>query len=116
MKSSLIFRSDDVAEHYIVDDWRYFDLSSLGVVKKVMFEMSSTDNGTYGMNTPSYFAFDDFGAMPAASVATGIRGITADQNVEGRYGIDGKTLTRGSSQKGIQIVRMKDGTVRKVLR
>ncbi len=32
------------------------------------------------------------------------------------YGIDGKVLTRGASQKGIRIIRQSDGTVRKVVK
>ena len=109
-------RSTDESEHYIVNDWRYFDLSSLGIVKKVKFEMSSSDNGEWGMNTPSYFAMDDFGAQAAAPVATGISDRVAGQDVEGRFSLDGKTLTCGSRQKGVQIVRLKDGSVRKVVR
>lgn len=38
------------------------DLSVLGTVKKIVFTMSSSDNSTWGMNTPAYFAFDNFGA------------------------------------------------------
>lgn len=56
------FRSDNASERYIVKDWQYMDLSSLGTVKKVVFTMSSSDNSSWGMNTPSYFAFDNFGA------------------------------------------------------
>lgn len=42
----------------LVDKWTWFDLSALGKVAKVKFEMSSTDNGQYGMNTPAYFCID----------------------------------------------------------
>ena len=52
----------DEATAYIINDWRYVDLSGLGKVAKIGFELSSTDNGTYGMNTPAYFCFDNFGA------------------------------------------------------
>jgi hypothetical protein len=51
----------DVAKGIFADDWVQFDLSSLGKVKKVVFNMySSTDlhNG-YGMAAPAYFAYDD---------------------------------------------------------
>lgn len=58
------FRSENEADHYIVSDWQYFDLSVLGPIKKVGFELTSSDNGEYGMNTPAYFAFDNFGALP----------------------------------------------------
>ena len=44
----------------IVDTWTWVDLSDLGPVKQLTFSMSSTDNGDFGMNTPSYFAMDNF--------------------------------------------------------
>ncbi|MBR4130717.1 MAG: DUF4465 domain-containing protein [Bacteroidaceae bacterium] len=52
----------DAKKAYIIDDWRYVDLSCLGVVAKIAFSLSSSDTGAYGMNTPGYFCFDDFGA------------------------------------------------------
>ena len=52
----------DADKAYIINDWRYVDLSGLGKVKKLSFALSSTDNGDYGMNTPAYFCFDNFGA------------------------------------------------------
>ncbi len=52
----------DAATAYIINDWRYVDLSCLGEVAKLGFELTSTDNGDYGMNTPAYFCFDNFGA------------------------------------------------------
>jgi Domain of unknown function (DUF4465) len=43
----------------IVNDWRYVNLASLGVVKSVEFSLSSSDNdAVYGMNTPGYFVID----------------------------------------------------------
>jgi len=53
------FRFSDPDSDYIVNDWTWFDLSSLGVVKKVHFYLESTDNGAWGMNTPAYFCVDD---------------------------------------------------------
>jgi hypothetical protein len=52
----------DAATAYIINDWRYVDLSGLGMVKTIGFELTSSDEGDYGMNTPAYFCFDDFGA------------------------------------------------------
>ena len=52
-----------------VSEWTYVDLSSLGEVDGVTFEMSSTDNSYGMMNTPAYFCMDNFGAeKPAAYV------------------------------------------------
>ena len=52
----------DEATAYIINDWRYVDLSCLGTVAKIGFSLSSTDNGEWGMNTPAFFCFDNFGA------------------------------------------------------
>ena len=52
----------DEATAYIINDWRYVDLSGLGEVAKIGFALSSTDGGSWGMNTPAYFCFDNFGA------------------------------------------------------
>ena len=52
----------DEATAYIINDWRYVDLSGLGEVAKICFALSSSDSNAYGMNTPAYFCFDDFGA------------------------------------------------------
>ena len=52
----------DEATAYILNDWRYVDLSKLGKVAKIQFDLYSSDNGAYGMNTPGYFCFDNFGA------------------------------------------------------
>jgi hypothetical protein len=52
------FRSSDQNEDYILDDWTWVDLSSLGDVVRLRFSLSSSDTGQYGMNTPAYFCFD----------------------------------------------------------
>ena len=52
----------DSKKAYIINDWRYVDLSCLGEVAKIGFALTSSDNGAYGMNTPAYFCFDNFGA------------------------------------------------------
>ncbi len=44
---------------YIVKQWTTIDISSLGVINKLAFSLSSSDTGTYGMNTPAYFCFDN---------------------------------------------------------
>lgn len=54
------YRSTDASEHYIVRDWTWWDLSSLGKVTSVTFTLSGSDTGTYGLNTPAYFCMDNF--------------------------------------------------------
>lgn len=58
------FRSPDSSQHFILDDWRFIDLSALGTVDTLAFKLSSSDTGDWGMNTPNYFAIDSIGAIP----------------------------------------------------
>ena len=54
------YRFDDNSQDYIVDEWTYIDLTSLGNVDSLQFTLSSTDVGQFGMNTPAYFLMDNF--------------------------------------------------------
>ncbi|MCT4583164.1 MAG: DUF4465 domain-containing protein [Flavobacteriales bacterium] len=53
------YRFSDNSQDYIIKDWTSVDLSSLGAINKIRFELSSTDNGQFGMNTPAYLAIDN---------------------------------------------------------
>ncbi len=46
----------------VVTEWTYVDLSSLGEVDAITFDMTGSRSGDYGLNTPSYFCIDDLGA------------------------------------------------------
>lgn len=61
------YRFDDNSEDYIVDEWAFVDLSSLGNADSLLFHLSSTDNGQFGMNTPAYFCIDDLTTQDAMS-------------------------------------------------
>jgi hypothetical protein len=59
----------------------------MGQVKKIGFELTSTDNDpTYGMKTPAYFCFDDFGTdgtqvLPEKNIdVTGISSVAANKS------------------------------------
>jgi hypothetical protein len=53
------FRSADSSKDYILDRWFTVDLSSLGKINHLSFEFSSSDTGTYGINTPTYLCLDN---------------------------------------------------------
>ncbi|MDR3620061.1 MAG: DUF4465 domain-containing protein [Paludisphaera borealis] len=55
------------SNHYIVNTWNTIDLTSLGSARSLTFSLSSSDNGIYGMNTPAYFALDDFRTFVASA-------------------------------------------------
>ncbi len=54
------FRNADNSQDYILKAWEWVDLTGLGPVDSLVFRLSSSDNGSWGMNTPSYFCMDDF--------------------------------------------------------
>ncbi len=67
------YRFENSIDDYIVDSWEYINLSSLGSVKTLEFLLSSSDTGSYGMNTPAYFAMDNLIIPePATFVLTGL--------------------------------------------
>lgn len=64
------FRFADNSKDYIVNTWEWVDLTSLGNVDSVIFKLSSSDTGLWGMNTPAFFCIDNFTTQsPVTSVA-----------------------------------------------
>src|SRR5690606_13300086 len=49
------FRFTDNSQDYIVKDWQSINLSSYGSMDSLSFELSSSDIGMWGMNTPAFF-------------------------------------------------------------
>jgi hypothetical protein len=54
------YRFADNSKDYIVTTWEWVDLTPLGNVDSLIFQLSSTDNNSFGMLTPGYFCIDDF--------------------------------------------------------
>lgn len=79
------YRFADNSQDYVVRDWTFVDLSSLGTVSGLRFALASSDNGDFGMNTPAYFALDDLSvnAVPEPSAlwlaAAGLLGLLGMQ-------------------------------------
>ena len=57
------FRFSDNTKDYILDSWAIVDLSmpqnEVGPRDSFVFELMSSDNGQFGMNTPGFFAIDE---------------------------------------------------------
>ncbi|MFQ3579266.1 MAG: DUF4465 domain-containing protein, partial [Bacteroidales bacterium] len=58
------YRFEDNSKDYIVDNWIWVDLQTLGAVKKLWFSLESSDVGDFGMNTPAYFCIDNLSFYP----------------------------------------------------
>ena len=54
------FRFTNNAQDYIVKTWQWVNLLPLGAVDSLHFALSSSDTGSFGMNTPAYFCMDNF--------------------------------------------------------
>lgn len=53
------YRFEDNSMDYLVDEWSFINLDLLGEIDELLFSLSSTDNGQFGMNTPAYFCVDN---------------------------------------------------------
>ncbi|MCB0653783.1 MAG: DUF4465 domain-containing protein [Saprospiraceae bacterium] len=67
---------EDNDQDYIVNEWTWLDLSSLsanvpfGTIDSLLFTLSSTDVGDWGINTPLFFCMDDFNSETPLEVLT----------------------------------------------
>lgn len=58
------YRFENNSQNYIVETWQWIELSSLGKIDSLMFTMSSSDVGDWGMNTPAFFCVDNVYVVP----------------------------------------------------
>ncbi|GBL36178.1 hypothetical protein EMGBS15_17730 [Filimonas sp.] len=58
------YRDANNANDYIIKDWTFVDLSSLGGVDSLTYNLTSSDTNSFGMLTPSYFCIDDLESAP----------------------------------------------------
>lgn len=62
------YTNADNTKDYILKNWAYADLSKFGYVDSISFQLESTDNGQFGMNTPAFFCIDNFEYVLKTSV------------------------------------------------
>ena len=83
------FRFADNSLDYIVMDWTVVDVSELAAAVELRFSLSSSDVGSFGMNTPAYFALDHVvvassetsGSPPQATLKRNSADTSADLSV-----------------------------------
>ena len=93
-----------------LNDWTFFDLSSLGEVTSVYFKLNSTDTGNYGMNTAAYFCMDKF---QVKRISTSLNSVDADKSVAGvRYvNLAGMTSDKPFDGVNVVVTTYSDGTI-----
>jgi surface protein len=98
-------------EKVTLDEWMFYNCTNLVGGKGTEYDLSRM-NHTYaridgGTDAPGYFTY---------KASTGIKGITVDSTIDGYapiYDIGGRRLA--APKKGVNIVRMSDGTTKKIL-
>lgn len=70
------YRFGNNAQDYVINQWTTVDLSALpSSTTALTFELTSTDIGTFGMNTPSYFALDNLMVAVPEPGSLGLLGV-----------------------------------------
>ena len=97
-----------------LEDWTTIDLTALGEVDGLMFTMDSND-ASYGYaNQPTYFAFDNMKVRFDDDTTTAVSLPTTKQGGTTQiFDLNGRQVQQ--LQRGLNIVRQADGTVRKVM-
>jgi len=75
------YRFADSTQDYIVRNWTWLDLQALGDVDSLQFLLTSSDTAFGFMNTPAYFAMDNFTTSDQTNVAP----VAADDFVTTTY-------------------------------
>lgn len=108
------YRSENEADWTCLTDWAWLDLSSLGKVVSLSISFDGTDKSYGYLNTSTYVCIDNVGCEKNVST-----GITANKwncvelREVARFSADGKRIS--APQKGLNIIRMSDGSTRKVV-
>lgn len=75
------YRFADNSKDYIVNNWRWVDLQSLGAVKKLWFSLESSDVGDFGMNTPAYYCIDNMSFYTNSNNTTSLSVNSSEINI-----------------------------------
>lgn len=108
------YRSENESEWTCLTDWDWIDLSSLGKVVSLSISFDGTDKSYGYLNTSTYVCIDNVGCEK--NVSTGIaanKWNSVELREVARFSADGKRIS--ATQKGINIIRMSDGSTRKVV-
>ena len=108
------YRSENESEWTCLTDWDWIDLSSLGKVVSLSISFDGTDKSYGYLNTSTYVCIDNVGCEK--NVSTGIaanKWNSVELREVARFSADGKRIS--APQKGLNIIRMSDGSTRKVV-
>lgn len=99
----------------IVKEWTKFDLSVLGAVTKIAFNVTGSSDNGYGFSQPAYFAYDDV-AVRFPKATTGINATTTVKTVDNvKYvNLQGCTSNEPFDGVNIKVTTYSDGSVKTI--
>jgi hypothetical protein len=62
------FQNDDNSKDYILNKWTWVDLGNFKASDSLVLSFESSDMGSFGINTPTYVAIDDFNAIASTNL------------------------------------------------
>ncbi|HTO16257.1 MAG TPA: DUF4465 domain-containing protein [Edaphocola sp.] len=66
--SVIVFLADySLTTPKLLNSWEYADLTSLGIIDSLTFNLETNDVGAFGSNTPSYFVMDNLSTIATTS-------------------------------------------------
>lgn len=106
------YRAEEEADRYYVSEWTWVDLTALGTVKELSFTFDGTKRNNFGLTTATYFCMDELGGE--APEPTAVKNVKAKVSRAAEvYDISGRRIE--AQKRGFNIIRMNDGTIRKVI-
>lgn len=98
-----------------LNDWTFFDLSSLGAVESVYFKMNSTDTGDWGMNTAAYFCMDKM-QVRVDDINTAVNEVSTAKEVAGIHYVNmaGQMSSTPFDGVNVKVTNYTDGTTTSV--
>ncbi len=97
-------------EQQVVNQWTWWDLSSLGTVESIDFTMESTDVGTYGINTSTYFCMDKLQVVEVDATAVESNLATKTVAATQYVNLAGQTSSKPFDGVNVVVTRYSDGT------
>ncbi|MDR2835729.1 MAG: DUF4465 domain-containing protein [Bacteroidales bacterium] len=85
-------------EGFTFNEWTYVDMSWLNPGDSLLFTMSSSDFGTYGINTPTYFCIDNFGDIQPLSIPGFSAEIKTSYTINSGESVDLTAYAKGGVQ------------------
>jgi len=97
----------DSTAAYVVDEWKWINLQSLGTVDSLAFELTTSDVGDYGPNTPMYFCVDE--------ISVGCTDCDTTDNSHDTFSISGNSESRAKAQASDLTITVSPNPVSSVL-